>query len=126
MEHPAFARRHGRKGERLAGLLNAAYGIIRRTLEFEIAVLLEVVGVERDAVVLLRLKVEDLGGNMLDGVKEFSAICGKETGIRTGELELKLGDRSIGRVWRRNHTVGEIQPHALDDQIQQIFHGLLG
>lgn len=48
--------------------------------EFELAGTeeFEVVGVERDAVVLFGFELEDLGSEVLDCVEEFGIPCGEE------------------------------------------------
>ena len=51
----------------------------------------EVFGIERDAVVVLRLEAENLGGDVLDGVEKLTVTSQKEGGIGTGQLDFEVG-----------------------------------
>jgi hypothetical protein len=90
MQQAAFARGHGWKGVWLAGGAYALDCSGGGGAEFAVAVGLEAVGVEGDAIVLLGLKPQDLGGDVLDGVKEFTVAVGEEWGVGAGEFYAEL------------------------------------
>jgi hypothetical protein len=91
VKHAAFSRGHGRKRVGLAcgsDFLNGCFG---GELEIAVAGGFEVFGIERDAVVVLRLEAENLGGDMLDGVEKLTVTSQKEGGIGTGQLDFEVG-----------------------------------
>jgi len=74
--------------------------------EFEITVSssFEAFGIEGDAVVVFRLKAQDLGSDVFDCVEEFAVTGQKEGRVRPGEFNLyidvvsgsEIGDRTGG------------------------------
>jgi hypothetical protein len=91
VKHAAFSRGHGREGVGLACGSDFLNGCFSGELEIAVAGGFEVFGIERDAVVVLRLEAENLGGDVLDGVEELTVTSQKEGGIGTGQLDFEVG-----------------------------------
>ena len=77
MQQTAFARSHGCEGEGQAGVADFLDGDLGGKLQLALAEDLEVVGVERDAIMLLVLEAEDLGGYVFEGQEQF-AVAGQQ------------------------------------------------
>jgi hypothetical protein len=87
VEQPALTGVHGLKRVRTASGTDFLDGGFSDKLELAVAEKLEVVGIERDAVMLFGFELEDLGGEVLDCVEEFGVTCGEERGVGTGEFD---------------------------------------
>jgi hypothetical protein len=86
VKHAAFSRGHGREGVRLACGSDFLDGCFGRKLKVAVAGGFEVFGIEGDAVVVLRLEAENLGGDVLDGVEKLTIASQEQRGIGTGQL----------------------------------------
>jgi len=96
VKNAALARGHRREREWEAGSADLLDGHLGHKVEFAVAGGLEAVGVEGDSVMFLGLETEDLGGDVFDGVKEFTVAGQEEGSIGAGEFDCDFGG-GIGR-----------------------------
>jgi len=93
VDQASLAGGHGGEGVGLAGGADLLDGGFGEEFELTVAEDFEVVGVEGDAVVVLRLEAEDFSGDVLDGEEEFAVPGEEKWGVRAGEFDsdVRLG-----------------------------------
>jgi hypothetical protein len=84
MKHAALSRGHRRERIGLPCGSDFLDGYFRGALEIAVARGFVVFSIERDAVVIFRLKAEDFGCNVLDSVEEFTVASLKEGSVWAG------------------------------------------
>lgn len=121
MQHTSLARGHRPKRIRLSGCADMRNRRFRRAQKIQVAGRLEAICVERDAIMLLGLESQDLGGNMLNGVQKFAVASRQQRGVRSTQLNGKLR----GVVLRHNDLIMKIES-AGSEEAQEVFDGLNG
>lgn len=121
MEQAALAGGHGWEGVRLAGGLDALNCCSRGETKITVAVGLEAIGVEGDAIVVLGFEAKDLGCDVLDGVEEFAVAVGEERGVGAGEFDAEFrgwGGRSFGLADRISRGIVHMAVACGDIELQ--------
>ena len=91
MQDPALPRAHRRKRVRSARRTDSFDGNVGHHVELPGSRRLEALGIEADAVVLLRLQPQNLGGDVLDGVQQLSIAGEQQRSIAASEFDGNLG-----------------------------------
>jgi hypothetical protein len=121
MQHAALARVHGLEAEGLAGVLDFLYSSVSRGAKGAGTGGLEAVGVEGDAVVIVGLEAEHLGGKMFEGAEELAVVVKQQFGVGALALDIDVAAFEAVRidgtgtgcnaVFEAKSTGGGEQPH---------------
>jgi len=122
VEQAALAGVHRREGVGAARGADTFDGGFGDHLKLAVAEKLEIFCVEGDAVVLLRFKAEDLGGEVLDGMEEFSVAGEQERSIGAGEFDGDLGGWRGGLRVAGEDFVLQFQAAGGEQSLEELFN----
>jgi hypothetical protein len=89
---------------------------LRGLPQIPLAIHLEALRVEADAVMLFRLKVENLRRKMLDCMKQLSMARRQQASIGSAQLDRHLWAAAL----IRRHKILDIQTDAPDQEVQKV------
>src|SRR5271168_2463853 len=99
MQNAPLPRAHRRERVWPSRRSNPLDGNVGHHVELLGASCLEALGVEADAVVLLRLQTQNLGGDVLDGVQQLAIAGQQQRSIAASEFYGDFGGNGGGVIW---------------------------